>query len=126
MEINSNSIFLLGAGFTKSVYPNAPLNVELLKAIIDSGGNTISKYRGRYNTNDIEVLLTRLDLDAINSKEMKGDRSKIEAEISSYFSQYRFFKLSDEIPSWLKIFANNILRSNDAIVSLNYDCFLEV
>jgi len=122
--MNSNSIFLLGAGFTKAVYPNAPLNVELLQAIIDGGGNAISKYREKYHTDDIEKLLTRFDLDAIDSKEMSGDRSIIEDEISSYFSQYRFCNFSDEIPIWLKIFANNILRSNDTIVSLSYDCFL--
>lgn len=125
MEINSNSIFLLGAGFTKAVYPSAPLNIELLNAIIDNGGNTISKYKERYNTDDIEKLLTRFDLDAINKIEMREDRSLIEAEISSYFSQYRFLNFSDEISNWLTVFAKTILKINDSIVSLNYDCFLE-
>jgi len=125
MEINSNSIFLLGAGFTKAIYPGAPLNIELLNAIIDTDGNTISKYKERYNTDDIEELLTRFDLDAINKKEMREDRSLIEAEISSFFSQYRFSNFGDQIPNWLTVFAKTILENNDSIVTLNYDCFLE-
>ena len=125
MDINSNSIFLLGAGFTKAIYPNAPLNAELLEVIISRDGDTISKYRDRYHTNDIELLLTRLDLDAIDSEEIREDRSIIEAEISSYFSQYRYSNFGDEIPNWLQIFANKILRKHDSIVNLNYDCFLE-
>lgn len=125
MEIYSNSIFLLGAGFTKAVYPNAPLNKDLLKAMIDSGCRTLAKYRESYHTDDIEQLLTRVDLDAVESGEIRNERSLIDAEISSYFSQYRFSNYSAEIPTWLTTFARTILKNNDSIVSLNYDCFLE-
>jgi len=121
----SNSIFLLGAGFTKAVYPNAPLNAELAEAIISNGGKIVAKYRDKYHTGDIELLLTRLDLEAISSEEIKGERSKIESEISSYFSQFRYPNLNSETPDWLRIFANNILREHDSIITLNYDCFLE-
>jgi hypothetical protein len=123
--IHSDSIFLLGAGFTKAVYHSAPLNAELVEALISDGGDTISKYRDRYNTADIEVLLTRLDIEAIDKEELRTDRSKIGTQIASYFTRYRYSNFSDEVPDWLQIFANNILRNNDSIVSLNYDCFLE-
>ena len=125
MEINSNTIFLLGAGFTKAVYPNAPLNKELLKAMIDRECHTLAKYRETYHADDIEQLLTLIDLDAGESGKIRNDRSLIDAEISSYFSQYRFSNYSYEIPIWLTIFAKTILKNNDSIVSLNYDCFLE-
>ena len=125
MEINSNSIFLLGAGFTKAAYPSAPLNKNLLKTIIDSGGKTLAKYKKSYHTDDIERLLTLVDLDAFDSDEIRNDRSLIDAEISSYFSQYRFSSYSGKIPTWLTIFGKTILKNNDSIVSLNYDCFLE-
>ena len=125
MKNTSNSIFLLGSGFTKAAYPNAPLNAELAEAIVSKGGNTIAKYREKYETEDIELILTRLDLEAINSDEIKEDRSKIEAEISSYFSQYRYSNFDNETPNWLQLFADKILREHDSIVSLNYDCFLE-
>ncbi|WAC09009.1 MAG: hypothetical protein OS130_07475 [Thermodesulfobacteriota bacterium] len=100
IAINSNSIFLLGAGFTKAVFPSAPLNKDLLKAIIDEGGNKIAKYKESYHTDDIEKLLRRLDLDAIDRKEIRKDRSLIEAEISSYFSRFRFSNYNGEIPAW--------------------------
>ena len=125
MEINSNSIFLLGAGFTKAAYPSAPLNKDLLSAIIDSGANTLAKYKKSYHTDDIERLLTLVDLDAFDSDEIRNDRSLIDAEISSYFSEYRFSSYSGEIPTWLTIFGKTILKNDDSIVSLNYDCFLE-
>jgi hypothetical protein len=47
------------------------------------------------------------------------------SQISSYFSQYRFLNFTDEIPDWFTAFAKTILKNNDSIVSLNYDCFLE-
>lgn len=126
MEINSNSIFLLGAGFTKAAYPNAPLNKNLLNEIIDSGGKTLAKYKKSYHTDDIERLLTLIDLNAFDSSEIRHDRSLIDAEISSYFSQYRFSNYnSSKIPAWLTIFGKTILKKDDSIVSLNYDCFLE-
>lgn len=125
MEITSKSIFLLGAGFTKAAYPDAPLNAELAEAIISNGGKTIAKYRDKYNTKDIELILTKLDLDAINSKELRCERSNIEAEISYYFSQYRYTNVDSVPPDWFQIFAHKILSDHDSIISLNYDCFLE-
>jgi len=125
MANRSKSIFLLGAGFTKAVYPVAPLNNELLKAIIDNGGNTLSKYYGSYKVDDIEKLLTQLDLESISNSEVRKDRLIINSEISYFFSQYRFTNYVGEVPTWLYTFANTVLKEDDSIICLNYDCFLE-
>jgi hypothetical protein len=125
MKNHSKNIFLLGAGFTKAAFPQAPLNRDLLEAISKDNGQTLSKYKNKYETNDIEKLLTQLDLEATERDEIKGDRSAINAEIASYFSRFRFSEINADIPSWLETFALTILDQNDAIVCLNYDCFLE-
>ena len=125
MKNDSRSIFLLGAGFTKAAFPQAPLNRDLLGAISKDNGKTLSKYKNKYETNDIEKLLTQFDLEAAEKDEIAKDRSFINAEIASYFAKFRFSKINANIPSWLETFALNILDQNDAIVCLNYDCFLE-
>lgn len=125
MKNHSKRIFLLGAGFTKSAFPRAPLNKDLLEAISKDNGKTLSKYKNEDKTNDIEKLLTSLDLKATERDEIKKDRSTINAEIASYFRKFRFSKFGADIPLWLKTFALNVLNQNDAIVCLNYDCFLE-
>ena len=121
----SNTIFLIGAGFTKSAFPQAPLNRELLEAISNDNGKTLAKYKNKYKIDDIEKLLTLLDLEATERHEIENDRSVINAEIAAYFPRFRFSEIGADIPPWLKTFALNILRQNDVIVSLNYDCFLE-
>jgi hypothetical protein len=125
MEINSNTVFLFGAGFTKAVFPSAPLNKELLNTVISNGGKTLAKYKEKYRTDDIEKLLTHFDLEVIERKELQKERSLIHAEISSYFSTYRISAFKEDLPVFLETFAKSILRINDTIISLNYDCFLE-
>ena len=121
----SNTIFLIGAGFTKSAFPQAPLNRELLEAISNDNGKTLAKYKNKYKIDDIEKLLTLLDLEATERHEIENDRSVINAEIAAYFPRFRFSEIGADIPSWLRTFALHILNQNDVIVSLNYDCFLE-
>ncbi len=125
MKTDSKTIFLLGAGFTKAAVPHSPLNTELLEAISTSGGLVLDRYKDKYRINDIEKLLTQIDLDAIENFEIKKDRTAINAEISAYFSEFRFSEINSGIPSWLETFALSVLRQNDSIVSLNYECFLE-
>lgn len=125
MEINSETIFLIGAGFTKAVIPKAPLNRDLLEAISKENGKIIKRYAKKYNLSDIEKLLTYLDLEATESDEIKKDRTGINAEISTFFSKFRFSEINSNIPSWVKTFALTVLSQNDAIVYLNYDCLLE-
>ena len=62
---NPRSIYLLGAGFTKAFFPDVPLNKELLQALINNKpGGKIAEYYEKYKTDDIEQLLTQLDLEA--------------------------------------------------------------
>lgn len=123
--VSSENIYLLGAGFTKAAYPSAPLNNDLLGAIITNGGEKLSEYQDRYKSNDIEKLLTQIDLDGLADEQIKKDRTLINAEISRFFSKLRFPVLEGNIPQWLETFSKEVLRQNDSIISLNYDCILE-
>ena len=56
--------FIVGAGFTKAIFPDAPLNRDLLDALArKSTGSAAAVLRGRYKIDDIEIALTRLDSD---------------------------------------------------------------
>ena len=123
--ISSENIYLLGAGFTEAVCPKAPLNNNLLRAIISNGGEKLSEYQERYKSDDIERLLTQIDLDSFADQQIKEDRALINAEISAFFSGFRFSVLDDNIPPWLETFSKEVLKQNDSIISLNYDCILE-
>ena len=121
----SENIFLLGAGFTIAACPKAPSNTDLLGAIIINGGKKLLEYQGKYKSHDIERLLTQIDLDSLADEQIKEDRALINAEISAFFSGLRFPALEGNIPLWLKTFSKDILKQNDSIISLNYDCILE-
>lgn len=123
--IFSKNIYLIGAGFTKAVYPQAPLNKNLLEAAISSGAKKLSFYQKKYRTDDIERLLTIADLDGLTDEQIRKDRKEIESELSTFFSNYRFSALNSNIPSWLATFSVDILKEKDSVVSLNYDCSLE-
>lgn len=123
--VSSENIYLLGAGFTKAACPKAPLNNDLLGAIITNGGEKLLEYQERYKSDDIEKLLTQIDLDSLADEQIKKDRALINAEISAFFSGLRFPILNGKIPSWLETFSKEVLRQNDSIISLNYDCILE-
>lgn len=121
------TIFLLGAGFTKAALSSAPTNAELVSTIINHSGNTspIQKYQKLYGNDDIEVLLTRLDMDAASDERKRSDRLAIEAELVSYFGSLRFTATALNAAPWLGTFATELLGQDDAIITLNYDCFLE-
>jgi hypothetical protein len=125
MKPDSRTIFLIGAGFTKAVIPQSPLNTELLEAISSEGGETLAKYKNKYETDDIEKLLTQLDLEATENDEIRKDRYTINSEISSFFAKFRFSEINATVPPWLETFALRVLNQNDSIVCLNYDCLLE-
>lgn len=129
-ELSINNLFLFGAGFTKAVFPNAPLNQDLLPVICKGTTHTVlRKYHKEYETNDIEILLTRLDLQITVPKRKKQtalqtDRNGIERQLAEYFSQFRFKKEVLEGNNWLESFVK-LFNENDAIITLNYDCLLE-
>jgi hypothetical protein len=135
-----NNVFLIGGGFTHAVFPcRAPLNKGLLRALIRKRANTpLKTYRKAYGTDEIESLLTRLDLE-INGlgdslhraprRRLRSDRHKIDRELAEFFEQFRFGKCQNAIAPkkrlWLDMFAQEALRRHDVVITLNYDCFLE-
>jgi hypothetical protein len=124
MKKAAERVFLIGAGFTKAAFPHAPLNKDVLKSLSDPEYATVAKYRELYKEDDIEKLLTRLDLDAMASCELKAERARIDSELSAYFSRFRFTDLTSS-PHWLGQFCMRLLQKNDCIINLNYDCLLD-
>ncbi len=153
----TNNLFLLGAGFTKAVWEyvkdDVPANKELLQKVIDSckppsncnrtelnvKGKKIlkttlpKKYSEKYETPDIEVLLTRLDLEILTNQDqnnaLMNDRKEIERLLVEYFEQFRLGCSHNlqvlERNTWLEDIALKLFHTNDIIVTLNYDCSLE-
>jgi hypothetical protein len=120
-----SNLFIIGAGFTRAVFPEAPLNDDLLTQIVETNpdsplGRIWLKY-GSPNTN-IEELLTRLDLDLLAGKSEfdEGQRNAISAQLAEVVSHFRF----KQDVEWLHPLTR-IISDNDVIISLNYDCFLE-
>lgn len=126
-EAMHKTIFLLGAGFTKSALPHAPTNTELTSKLIQQFGSEskIMKYKERFATEDIEVILTQLDIGAPSDDSMRLDRRDIETDLVNYFRDFRFTTAALSSAPWLTTFATEVLGQDDAIISLNYDCFLE-
>lgn len=127
-----NNLFLLGAGFTKAIFPNAPLNKDLLPVLCKGTSCTTLKkyYRECNKIKDIEILLTYLDLEILRPKckrqiALKQVRKDIERQLAEYFEQFRFGKGKHCNKDWLKCFAKEVFHPNDVIISINYDCFLE-
>lgn len=128
------NVFIIGAGFTKAVFRDAPLNRDLLEALAirfpDSASRDLCT---RYKTQDIEIALTRLDADVALSQgetgQQGGDtcklRQRIESELAGYFGS---FSASEDLMSqsdWLTHLIDKAFSPGDVAVSLNYDCVLE-
>jgi len=130
MKKTINKVYLIGAGFTKNAFPDAPLNDDLL-SILNGGGlsNNIlfNKLKNQYDTDDIEQFLTYLDIDTISKKkpELTSLREDINKELAEYFRKFRFSNYRYDEDNWVLKFAKDMLRKNDLILTLNYDCFLE-
>jgi hypothetical protein len=61
-------VFIIGAGFTKALFPEAPLNRDLLTVLAKGTTDSAShKLIQRYHTDDIEIALTELDADIASS-----------------------------------------------------------
>ena len=128
------NLFIIGSGFTKSIFPEAPLNNELLKTIANGKLDCASqKLTKKYQTDDIEIALTKLDADIATSyynnrqlySELRDIRHKIEIDIGDYFASYRATnELFDRSP-WLMNFMESAIVDGDVAVSLNFDCVFE-
>jgi hypothetical protein len=133
-EPKINNLFLFGAGFTKAVFPHAPLNKDLLAKLCKdpTSRRALKGYHEEFKTEDIEILLTRLDLEitipkAKRQAALQTARKAIERQLAEYFRQFRFGNHEDELreSEWLGSLAKEIFADNDVIISLNYDCLLE-
>jgi hypothetical protein len=128
------NLFIIGSGFTKSIFPEAPLNNELLRAIDNGEIDCASRYlTEKYQTDDIEIALTKLDADIATSyydnrqlyNELRNIRHKIEIDLGDYFTPYRAtYELLDKA-TWLTDFMRYAIADGDIVVSLNYDCIFE-
>lgn len=126
------NLFVIGAGFTKALFPDAPLNGELLSVLTKrTSRSAAGKLINRYKTDDIEIAITKLDADIASSRarhkqdELRKLRRGIERDLVRYFLHYR---ASNELVSaapWLKQFLDNAVHPGDTVVSLNYDCVFE-
>jgi len=107
----NNNFYIFGAGFTKSVFDNAPLNDQLLSALLDvNPSSPLKSLSDKYNTKDIELLLTKLDID-IQQGHYKSDlRISINNEIAEYFKQFRFNPDILTEKQWLEEFACNVFQ----------------
>ncbi len=82
----------------------------------------------RYSTKDVEVALTRLDMDILASKQRKvleALRRKAESTLTEFFARFRYNDRILTISPWLLPFINKVFEKGDVVVSLNYDCLLE-
>jgi hypothetical protein len=92
-----SNLFIIGAGFTRAVFPSAPLNNELLYQVVSSKNNsTLGRVWAEYGSRetDIEMLLTRFDLDLMTKTSCfsKTDRDAISGEIADFVKRFRFKK----------------------------------
>lgn len=126
--MSTQTLFLIGCGFTTAAFPNAPSNNRLLDKLIESGQSpTLEKYCSLYKLgtdSSIEQLLTLADLNQPAKKNYVEDRTKINDEIATFFRRFRYPKCDDNSKRWLGNFAR-MLSADDCIVSLNYDALLE-
>jgi hypothetical protein len=121
-----NSLYLIGTGFSKGICPRVPLNNELLPELLKCKYSPeLEEYSTLYPTDNIEELLTWLDIKSAKSKRVGEARKRINDALAQYFSQFCISAICDTSKKWLKRFAEEVLQPNDAIVSLNYDCLLE-
>jgi hypothetical protein len=118
------NLFIIGAGFTKAVFPEAPLNDELLGLVVgpEPNDSPLGQVWSEYGLSNIEALLTRLDLDLQTGKGRfcPNDRNAVSKQLADFVGRFRFKKDVE----WLHPLTR-IISDHDVIISLNYDCFLE-
>jgi hypothetical protein len=115
--------FIIGAGFTKAVFPDCPLNDDLLEVFIREKPNGAARVlRDTYTATKIEVALTKFDCDNPHPSPV---RQELEKELGDYFSR---FCASDKLIAdqpWVAPFVTDVFKEGDVVISLNYDCVFE-
>lgn len=124
------NLFLIGSGFTKSVFPGAPLNNELLCVLSrENPHGAAVTLADKYNTGDIEIALTKLDLEISSTTDekdkLRGIRHEVEVELATHFHSYTANEELLDGKPWLREFFKNIVSEGDVAVSLNYDPVFE-
>ena len=119
-----SNLFIIGAGFTKAVFPTAPLNDDFLSQVVgpEPDNSPLGQVWSEYRLANIETLLTRLDLDLLTRKSRfsEDDRNAVSRQLAEFVRRFRF----KQDVKWLHPLTQ-IISDNDVIISLNYDCFLE-
>jgi hypothetical protein len=123
-------VFIIGAGFTKALFPQAPLNRDLLTSLSKGATDSASyKLIQQYHTDDIEIALTKLDASSDSLEQPDSElhelRRQVEADLTKYFESYQ---ISNDLVSnltWLSRFVDHAVSAEDVAVSLNYDCVFE-
>ena len=119
-----SNLFIIGAGFTKAVFPTAPLNDDLLTQIVGSepDNSPLGQVWSAYGLSNIETLLTRFDLDLLTGRSRFDENhwNAVSKQLAEFVSRFRF----KQDVKWLHPLIQ-IISDNDVIISLNYDCFLE-
>src|SRR5439155_22803072 len=97
-----SNLFIIGAGFTKAVFPTAPLNDELLSQVVgpEPDNSPLGQVWAEYRLSNIETLLTRLDLDLLTGKSRfgKDHRDAVSKQLAEFVSRFRF----KEDVDWLR------------------------
>lgn len=129
-ETKINNLYIVGAGFDKSVDLELPLNDYLLPGLVKKfpGAQQVEQLIDKYQTTSIEHILTYLDLEIACSQNgrrqyFENARNWIKTSLFQYFEGLRFGEAQAE--EWTKSFAEGVLQSNDMLVSLNYSCILD-
>ncbi len=117
--------FIVGAGFTKAVFKDAPLNDGVLPCLLNRFPDSILQtYYQKYGKeNNIEKLLAFIDLEL--GPEKHSHRTNINSELATFFQKFRFTLKHLRDTPWLRCFGVEVFQDNDIVISLNYDCFLD-
>lgn len=121
------STFIIGAGFTRSVFPDAPLNDDLVKDVLrEVPASNICDLCNRYQTKDIELVLTRFAVDTEFNVQRKFSMMKgVSCDIAKVVRKFRFKEAILTDHPWLRDFAERVIMPYSTIVNLNYDCLLD-
>ncbi len=136
-----STVYVLGAGASKAVRDKAPLNDDMLPKVlklgdsprIDSIRSFIRDFYSLNNLDNVRVpfedIFSQLDACIDENRSLKGyplSKLRILRENMVYaICRVMQLALDDEGPTHLMVRLVNSLRPDDAIVSLNYDLFVD-